>query len=90
MELAEHTQHSKKSSTTGWKSTSFRKAMLGGWCTDQVKTCKSIEQAWGILDVEFEDKKTHGQSFIRDKQLETCQKRLKVPDDVQYHNTQIY
>ena len=35
----------------------FRKAMPKGWWTDQVKTCKSIEQAWGILDVEFEDKR---------------------------------
>lgn len=35
----------------------FRKAMPRGWWTDQVKTCKSIGQAWGILDVEFEDKR---------------------------------
>lgn len=35
----------------------FRKAMPDGWWTDQVKTCKSITQAWKILDVEFEDKR---------------------------------
>ncbi|KAK3738425.1 hypothetical protein QZH41_005627 [Actinostola sp. cb2023] len=36
----------------------FRKAMpKGSWWTDQVKTCKSIDQAWSILDVEFEDKR---------------------------------
>ncbi|KAK3696586.1 hypothetical protein QZH41_005861 [Actinostola sp. cb2023] len=29
----------------------------GSWWTDQVKTCKSIDQAWSILDVEFEDKR---------------------------------
>jgi hypothetical protein len=27
------------------------------WWTDQVKTCKSIDRAWEILDVEFADKR---------------------------------
>jgi len=32
----------------------FRKAMPKGyWWTEQVKTCKTIVQAWSILDVEF-------------------------------------
>ena len=32
----------------------FRKAMPKGfWWTDQVKTCKSIDRAWEILDIEF-------------------------------------
>ncbi|KAK3722850.1 hypothetical protein QZH41_007806 [Actinostola sp. cb2023] len=36
----------------------FRKAMPKGyWWTEQVKTCKTIVQAWSILDVEFEDKR---------------------------------
>jgi prolyl oligopeptidase PreP (S9A serine peptidase family) len=36
----------------------FRKAMPKGlWWTDQVKTCKSIDRAWEILDVEFADKR---------------------------------
>ena len=35
----------------------FRKAMPKGWWLDQIKTCKSIEQAWKILDFEFEDKR---------------------------------
>ena len=36
----------------------FRKAMPKGfWWTDQVKTCKSIDRAWNILDVEFADKR---------------------------------
>jgi hypothetical protein len=36
----------------------FRKAMPKGfWWTDQVKTCKSIDRAWDILDVEFADKR---------------------------------
>ena len=36
----------------------FRKAMPKGlWWTDQVKTCKSITQAWKILDIEFEDRR---------------------------------
>jgi hypothetical protein len=36
----------------------FRKAVPKGfWWTDQVKTCKSIDCAWDILDVEFADKR---------------------------------
>ena len=35
----------------------FRKVMPKGWWSDQVKTCKSIERAWAILDIEFEDKR---------------------------------
>ena len=36
----------------------FRKAMAKGfWWTDQVKTCKSIDRAWEIIDVEFADKR---------------------------------
>ena len=36
----------------------FRKAMPKNcWWTEQVKTSKSISQAWNILDVEFEDKR---------------------------------
>jgi hypothetical protein len=32
----------------------FRKAMSKNfWWTDQVKTCKSIDRAWEILDIEF-------------------------------------
>lgn len=35
----------------------FRKAMPANfWWTDQVKTCKSIDHAWEILDVEFAHK----------------------------------
>ena len=29
----------------------------GSWWTDQVKTCKDIDRAWEILDVEFADKR---------------------------------
>ena len=36
----------------------FRKAMpKGSWWTDQVRTCKNIDRAWEILDVEFADKR---------------------------------
>ena len=36
----------------------FRKAMPKNfWWTDQVKTCKSIDRAWEILDIEFADKR---------------------------------
>lgn len=36
----------------------FRKAMpKGSWWTDQVKTCKDIDRAWEILDIEFADKR---------------------------------
>ena len=36
----------------------FRRAMPKGfWWTDQVKTCKSIDRAWEILDVEFANKR---------------------------------
>ena len=36
----------------------FRKAMpKGSWWTDQVKTCKTIDKAWDILDIEFADKR---------------------------------
>jgi len=35
----------------------FRKAIPDGWWGDQVKTCKTIQQAWDVLDVEFEDKR---------------------------------
>ena len=36
----------------------FRKAMPKDfWWTDLVKTCKSIDRAWSILDVEFADKR---------------------------------
>ena len=67
----------------------FRKAMPRGWWTDQVKTCKSIGQAWGILDVEFEDKRKLMDTLLSEINNLKPVKRLKVPDDVQYHNTQI-
>ena len=36
----------------------FRRAMPKGfWWTDQVKTCKSIDRAWEILDLEFDNKR---------------------------------
>ncbi|CAB3992733.1 uncharacterized protein LOC110233025 [Paramuricea clavata] len=36
----------------------FRKALPSHlWWTDQVKTCKTIDQAWKILDIEFSDKR---------------------------------
>lgn len=36
----------------------FRKAMpKNSWWTEQVKTCKSVSQAWEILDIEFENKR---------------------------------
>ena len=36
----------------------FRKAMPKGfWWTDQVKTWKTIDKAWDILDIEFADKR---------------------------------
>ena len=35
----------------------FRNAMpQGSWWTDQVKTCKTIDSAWKILDTEFADR----------------------------------
>ncbi|XP_020893926.1 uncharacterized protein LOC110233025 [Exaiptasia diaphana] len=45
----------------------FRKAMPKQcWWSEQVKTCKSIDQAWGILDVEFEDKRKLMDSLLAD------------------------
>jgi hypothetical protein len=36
----------------------FRKAIPRGfWWTDQIKTCRSIDHAWEILDIEFADKR---------------------------------
>lgn len=36
----------------------FRKALpRNSWWTDQVRTCKTIDKAWKILDVEFLDKR---------------------------------
>ena len=36
----------------------FRNAMpQGSWWTDQVKTCKTIDSAWKILDTEFADRR---------------------------------
>ncbi|CAB4041306.1 uncharacterized protein LOC113669263, partial, partial [Paramuricea clavata] len=36
----------------------FRKALPSHlWWTDQVKTCRTIDQAWKILDIEFSDKR---------------------------------
>lgn len=36
----------------------FRNAMpKGSWWTDQVKTCKDIDRAWDILDIEFADRR---------------------------------
>ena len=36
----------------------FRKAIpKGSWWTEQLKTCKNIDRAWEILDIEFADKR---------------------------------
>ena len=36
----------------------FRNTMpKGSWWTDQVKTCKAIESAWNIQDIEFADRR---------------------------------
>ena len=36
----------------------FRNSMpKGSWWTDQVKTCKTIDSAWNILDTEFADRR---------------------------------
>ena len=36
----------------------FLKAMpKGSWWTEQLKTCKNIDTAWEILDIEFADKR---------------------------------
>ena len=36
----------------------FRNALpKGSWWTDQVKTCKTIDSAWNILDTEFADRR---------------------------------
>jgi len=36
----------------------FRKAMpLSSWWTEQTRSCKSIDQAWSILDNEFADQR---------------------------------
>ena len=29
----------------------------GSWLTDQLKTCKNIDRAWEILDIEFADRR---------------------------------
>jgi len=45
----------------------FRKAMPRNcWWSEQVKTCKSIDQAWEILDVEFQDKRKLMDSLLAD------------------------
>ena len=44
----------------------FRKALPKNWRSDEVKSCKTIEQAWEILDLEFGNKRKLMDDLLKD------------------------